>query len=83
VTLGVFFAVFPAMAVPRRKKDFDFCNGFLFSERPKTENQKPNFLFWYDHSNKVRDLGIHMHQSASKSARTVAGQKPAKLGSLF
>ena len=64
-----------------KKIDFPPFSVFFFGQR--TENQKPTFLFWLGHSEKVRDLGFHMRQSASKSARTASEEKLLKLGSPF
>ena len=70
VALDVFFAVYPAMVVPKRKKYFFsiFVTFFCF----RTENRKQK-----------THLGFHMRQPASKSVRTASEERPAKSGSPF
>ena len=54
---------------------------FLFSDRKQKKNH-PNEKKAYPHQ-KVKDIGFHMRQSASKSARTANREKLLKLGSPF
>ena len=84
MALGVFSRSFLPWTY-QSQKYFRFCNNFLFFNPKQKTTTNPIFFSGTTHhsSEKVRDLGFYMCQSASKSTRTASEGQLFKSGFLL